>query len=330
MCPHWLISVPVYRSGNDTRCSGEGLWTLSSSHRTSRRTHKHTHTDCRHACMNLRANTDEQARTHTKTRICSLALTYTNTYTGSFLALALFHSLKHARTHTHTRWARRPDGITAWAVGLSHSGDLISHCFFSFTGPFSSRSSSRLPPFFSFLSTHPRLGFTFFLFFSIWPFYLFSDCRSFHFANNTRQRSIVSSRLFSSQWGELFLKTLFDSKGAVEGQELSHCDSGERKKITQLSWAITRKRTFTLAAVFLNQIRSTRKEGETLSPSTLWVVCAVNIDYRLKAIRIMEQKPCSLCQNVLGFGVQFIEWRWWTKLASRLGSDLESSSVLPK
>lgn len=205
---------------------------------------------------------------------------------------------------THTRWARRPDGITAWAVGLSHSGDLISRCFFSFTGSFSSRSSSHLPPFFSFLSTHPRLGFTF-SFLSIWPFYLFSDCRSFHFANNTRQRSIVLSRLFNPQWGKLFLKTLSDSKGAVEGQELSHCDSGG--KITQLSWAITRKHTFTLAAVFLNQIRGMRKEGEMLSPSTLWVVCAVNIDYRLKAIRIMEQKPCSLCQNVLGFGVQFVE-----------------------
>ena len=37
-----------------------------------------------------------------------------------------------------------------------------------------------------------------------------------------------------------------------------------------------------------------REKGELLSPSAPWVVCAVNIDYRLKAIRIMEQKkPCQ-------------------------------------
>lgn len=79
------------------------------------------------------------------------------------------------------------------------------------------------------------------------------------------------------------------------------------KKNTLLSWATTSKRTFSLAALFLNHIRVKRKEKEMLSPPTLWFACAVNIDYRLKAIRIMEQKPCSHCQNVLGFYVQFVE-----------------------
>lgn len=127
-------------------------------------THTHSHWDCMYDCMHLQSNTDKQACTCTKTHIHSLALTYTNTYTGSGLTLALFHSCKHTHTNsrTLTRWARRPDGVTAWAVGLSHSGDLISHCFFSFTDPYSSLPSSHLPSFFftlSSMSTHFTLFF---------------------------------------------------------------------------------------------------------------------------------------------------------------------------
>lgn len=39
------------------------------------------------------------------------------------------------------------------------------------------------------------------------------------------------------------------------------------------------------------------REWEMLIPWTLSVVHAVNIDYRLKAIKLMEQKPADLCQN---------------------------------
>lgn len=177
MCPHWLVSLYVYRSGNDTHCSAKG----PCSRHTCTHTHTHSHWDCMHDCMHLQSNTDKQACTCTKTHIHSLALTYTNTYTGLSLTLALFHSCKHTHTNsrTLTRWARRPDGVTAWAVGLSHSGDLISHCFFSFTDPYSSLPSSHLPSFFftlSSMSTH----FTLF-FLSRSPFILFSDFSPLHF-----------------------------------------------------------------------------------------------------------------------------------------------------
>lgn len=96
------------------------------------------------------------------------------------------------RSNTHTCRARRPDGITAWVVGLSHSGDLISHRFFSFTRPF--------PLSFVFfctlssLSTLPCLGFTSSVL-SIWPFLLLSYCRLFHFANNTWQKVDCSDQI---------------------------------------------------------------------------------------------------------------------------------------
>lgn len=44
------------------------------------------------------------------------------------------------------RWAWRPDGITVWALGPSHSGDLISLHFLFFTTTFT--SICPLPPFF--------------------------------------------------------------------------------------------------------------------------------------------------------------------------------------
>lgn len=180
---------------------------------------------CKLLCHRINSHTYTDASNHrwagvySNAHICSLILTYTNTYTGSFVALALFHSLRH----THTCWARRPDGITAWAVGLSHSGDLISHCFFSFTHPFSSLIFN-------------NLQFHFFLLLPLWPFYLLSDCRLFVFADNSLQRSIVLRRLCNSQRAKLLLKALFDSRGIVEGQvRTSH--SNAIKKGTNLSLA---------------------------------------------------------------------------------------------
>lgn len=108
---------------------------------TAREKH-HTHTDCRYAA---RATTDEQACTqkHTYAALCL----HTQTRIQGHLSLWCFFT----HWNTHTCWTRRPDGITAWAVGLSHSGDLISHCFFSFTHPFS-----------TLIFDNPRLHFLFF------------------------------------------------------------------------------------------------------------------------------------------------------------------------
>lgn len=51
-------------------------------------------------------------------------------------------ALPPVQTYERARCARRPDGITAWAVGLSHSGDLISHGFLLLLRPSSSLPSS--------------------------------------------------------------------------------------------------------------------------------------------------------------------------------------------
>lgn len=158
MCPHWLVSLYVYRSGNDTHCSAKG----PCSRHTCTHTHTHTETVCMIACTcnQTQTNRHVHAQKHTFTAL------HLHTQTHILGQVSRWHSSTLANTHTNsrtlTRWARRPDGVTAWAVGLSHSGDLISHCFFSFTDPYSSLPSSHLPSFFftlSSMSTHFTLFF---------------------------------------------------------------------------------------------------------------------------------------------------------------------------
>lgn len=246
--------------------------------------------------------------THTKTHICSLARTYTNIYE----VISRSGTLLHVQTHTHTHTNAEQGGQMESQRGLL-AFHTLEIWFLTVSSPsaglFPSRSTSHLPPFLLRSLIIVNASSPWFHLFC--PFYLtFFICSLiaglFTLQTIHDKRSIVLTRLFNSQWGRLF---------SEDSLWLQRCSGRSgviilwfwKKKITQLSWAITRKCTFTLAAVFLNQIRGKRKEGEMLSPSTLWVVCAVNIDYRLKAIRIMELKPCSLCQSVLGFTVQFIE-----------------------
>ncbi len=235
MCPCWLISVHVYRSGNDTHFSAVGAVDafILSSH-----THTHTHTHAQAGGMH--AWTCEQTRTsrHVLTQEHTYAAWRWHTQTHILGHFSLWRSSTRSNTHTHTHTHAERGGQMESQRGLLAFHTLETWfltVFFSFSGPFSSCSSSHLPSFFctfSFLSAHPRLGFTLSVFFFIWPFYLFSYCRPFHFANNTWQRSIVSSRLFNSQCGKLFLKTLFDFKGIVEGQESSQCDFERRKSLS--------------------------------------------------------------------------------------------------
>lgn len=73
---------------------------------------------------------------------CSLSHTHKHIY-EVILTLALLHRLKH--THTHPL-SERPDGVTAWAVGLLDSLFLLLHQPFFFSShlpPFSSASSPR-------------------------------------------------------------------------------------------------------------------------------------------------------------------------------------------
>lgn len=268
---------------------------------------RHTHTRRLQAwCVDLPTNTDERPCSHTKTHICSLELTYTNTYMGSFLALALFHSFRHTHTHTHAERGGQMEsqhGLLAFHT----PEDLISHRFFSFSGPSFFPSLIPLTLFSAALSHLCQRVLA-----SVSPSPLFlSDlficspiCRPFHSANNTWQRSIVSSRLFDSPWGqedaltpEVRWKVKSYHTGILEkenhpivpshNQEV-HFHSGPQSALIK---------------------SEAREKGEMLSPSALWVVCAVNIDYRLKAIRIMEQKKSlpAAAKTLLGFGVQFIE-----------------------
>ena len=71
-------------------------------------------------------------------------------------------------------------------------------------------------------------------------------------------------------------------------------------------WVVTGTSSLTLALVFLNQIRGKEKKEKCLVLH-LRIACAVNIDPRLKPIRIMEQKTCRLGHNVLGLGIGLIE-----------------------
>lgn len=52
----------------------------------------------------------------------------------------------------------------------------------------------------------------------------------------------------------------------------------------------------------------------------LWAVCAVNIDYRLKAIRIMEKrgikKASRRCQDTLSLGERFTEKKKKKRMAT--------------
>lgn len=188
MCPHWLVSVYVYRSGNDTHCSAKGP--VDAFMFTSRmHTHTHPETVCTLACTcnQTQTNRHVHAQKHTFTAL------HLHTQTHIRGQVSRWHSSTLSNTHTHSRahsrWARRPDGITAWAVGLSHSGNLISHCFFSFTDPYSSLPSSHLPSFFftlSSLSTHFTLSFL-----SRSPFILFSDFSPLHF--NKQYMSVIDA-----------------------------------------------------------------------------------------------------------------------------------------
>lgn len=212
------------------------------------------------------------------------------------------------QTHTHTHAERGGQMESQHGLLAFHTPeDLISHRFFSFSGPSFFPSLIPLTLFSAALSHLCQRVLA-----SVSPSPLFlSDlficspiCRPFHSENNTWQRSIVSSRLFDSPWGqedaltpEVRWKVKSYHTGILEkenhpivpshNQEV-HFHSGPQSALIK---------------------SEAREKGEMLSPSALWVVCAVNIDYRLKAIRIMEQKKSlpAAAKTLLGFGVQFIE-----------------------
>lgn len=244
--------------------------------------HTHIETVCPIVC------TGEQIQI---THISSPAPTHPNTYTGSFLALALFHSLKH--THMLSKAARWNHSVGCWPFTfwrLDFSLFLLLH------RPPSPLSPHPTYPLTSSLSLSPLRPNLFFPSVSAAHFYFF-----FYKQHRTKTDCVC---WLHSEVG--FLWTIFSPKIQWKVKRCVIVMLG--KEIPQSSWAITRKLTFSPAAFFLNQIRGRREEGEMLSPPSLWVGCAVNIDFRLKAITIMKQKkPYSLCQNVLGFGVQFIE-----------------------
>lgn len=129
-------------------------------------------------------------------------------------------------------------------------------------------------------------------------------------------------------------KTLSDSNGSGRSRVLASPRWRERKN--QRCRAAAGKHIHSGCTLLQSNQRRGGEEGEMLSPPALWVVRAVNIDYRLKAIRIMEQKKtkknlASPCQNLS-----------WLRCAAfqsedsgesvRVGrpSDLKGCSVFPK
>lgn len=100
--------------------------TATAKKRQCALTHMRTHKIKTLTCL------DPQECHHTKTHKRSPGA-YMHKHTQGHFSLWL--SSTRPNTHTHMlRW--RPDGITVWDVGLSHSGDFISLCFLSFTNHF--------------------------------------------------------------------------------------------------------------------------------------------------------------------------------------------------
>lgn len=172
--------------------------------------------------MNLRTTRRAGMCTHKNTRAASRL--HTQTHVG-----VIFHSgappLIQTHTHTYTlseeaRWNHSVGcwPFTLWRLDFSlfvllrlsffplfplHLPPLLLHCLI-----FVNASSP-----------------AFHLFCSFWPFYLLSNRRPFHLTNNAWQRSIVLSGLLNS-W--CFFRRLFLTQGLMEGQDLSHCNFGER------------------------------------------------------------------------------------------------------
>lgn len=95
MCPHWLVSLYVYRSGNDTHCSAKG----PCSRHTCTHTHTHTETVCMIACTcnQTQTNRHVHAQKHTFTAL------HLHTQTHILGQVSRWHSSTLANTHTQTR-----------------------------------------------------------------------------------------------------------------------------------------------------------------------------------------------------------------------------------
>lgn len=138
-----------------THCSAEGLST-PHPHQT------YTHAGCRHDAWTCQ-QTQTSGRVLTQKHTYAASSLHTQTHIwGHF---SLWHYSTRSDTHTHTRRARRPDGITAWAVGLSHSGGLdFSPFLLLFRALFLPLPHPTYPLLccsLSSLSARPRLGLTF-------------------------------------------------------------------------------------------------------------------------------------------------------------------------
>ena len=122
-----------------THCSAEGLSTPHPHH-------THTHTQAAGMIRGL-ANEHRRAAmfSHKNTHMQPRAYIHKHVYGVISRSGTIPLVQTHTHTHTHTHRARRPDGITAWAVGLSHSGGLdFSPFLLLFPGPLSSPPSSHL------------------------------------------------------------------------------------------------------------------------------------------------------------------------------------------
>lgn len=94
-CPHWLVSLYVYRSGNDTHCSAKG----PCSRHACTHTHTHTETVCTIACTcnQTQTNRHVHAQKHTFTAL------HLHTQTHIRGQVSRWHSSTLANTHTQTR-----------------------------------------------------------------------------------------------------------------------------------------------------------------------------------------------------------------------------------
>lgn len=140
-----------------THCSAEGLST-PHPHQT------HTHMQAAGMMRGL-ANKHRRAAvfSHKNTHMQPRAYIHKHIY--GVISRSGTIPLVQTHTHTHTRRARRPDGITAWAVGLSHSGGLdFSPFLLLFRALFLPLPHPTYPLLccsLSSLSARPRLGLTF-------------------------------------------------------------------------------------------------------------------------------------------------------------------------
>lgn len=118
MCPHWLVSLYVYRSGNDTHCSAKGP--------CSRHTCTHTHTltlrlyvwlqalaiKHRQTGMYMHKNTHSQPCTYIHKHIY-----WVRSHAGT-LPLLQTHTHKLAHTHTLSEEARWSHSVGCWPFTL--------------------------------------------------------------------------------------------------------------------------------------------------------------------------------------------------------------------